>query len=53
MMDGPKRKTAIQQNLRKALEDVGGEPLKGSGFEDETPDPEFSEPTPGAEAAQH
>ena len=26
----------------KALDDIGGEPLEGSGFEDETPEPEFS-----------
>jgi hypothetical protein len=25
-----------------AIEDIGGEPLDGSGFENETPDPEFS-----------
>ena len=27
----------------KALDAVGGEPLTGSGFEDEAPEPEFSD----------
>jgi hypothetical protein len=26
-----------------ATEDLGGEPLEGSGFEDETPEPDFEE----------
>lgn len=39
-----------QGNMSKddPLKDKGGEPLEGSGFEDETPEPEFSESdTPG------
>ena len=36
----------MSEHLRKVLADVGGEPLAGSGFEDETPDPEFSESAP-------
>jgi hypothetical protein len=42
------------EETRKALEDLGGEPLDGSGFEHETPSPEFtdSEPQTGAEAPQ-
>ena len=35
-----KRKSMSEQ-LRKAVDEVGGEPLAGSGFENETPDPEF------------
>ena len=36
----------MRQELEKAIEEVGGEPLEGSGFEDETPDQEFSEQAP-------
>jgi len=28
---------------REAPEDIGGEPLEGSGFEHETPEPEFTD----------
>jgi hypothetical protein len=35
----------MQANLPNQVNDVGGEPLEGSGFEDEIPDPEFSETT--------
>jgi hypothetical protein len=38
----------MSEKLRKALDDVGGEPLEGSGFERETPAPEFSESEPAA-----
>jgi hypothetical protein len=31
------------RETRKALDDLGAEPLEGSGFEDETPEPEFSD----------
>ena len=34
--------------LRKAVDEVGGEPLAGSGFEDESPEPEFSDSEPAA-----
>jgi hypothetical protein len=33
----------VNEHARKALEEVGGEPLAGSGFEGETPGPEFSD----------
>jgi hypothetical protein len=33
----------MTEQLRNAIEDLGAEPLAGSGLEDETPDPEFSE----------
>jgi hypothetical protein len=36
------RKTISGSALRKALDEVGGEPLAGSGFESEMPDPEFT-----------
>jgi hypothetical protein len=42
-MDIRQRKTPIADQLYQAVDDVGGELLAGSGFEDETPDPEFSE----------
>lgn len=42
----------MSEQLRKAMDDIGGEPLAGSGFERETPDPEFSESAPGAAAPQ-
>jgi hypothetical protein len=35
--------------MRKALDDVGGEPLPGSGFENETPEPEFTDSKQPAE----
>jgi hypothetical protein len=45
----------VASNRRRAgdeldaeLSGVGGEPLAGSGFEDETPDPEFSDTEPAA-----
>jgi hypothetical protein len=33
----------MTDQMRKALDDLGGEPLAGSGFEDETPDPDFTD----------
>ena len=33
----------MSELLRKALDDIGGEPLAGSGSDDETPEPEFSD----------
>jgi hypothetical protein len=44
-------KDPIQEKLRKALEDIGGEPLQGSGFEKETSEPEFSETEPAEKTA--
>jgi hypothetical protein len=42
------KRLPISEQLRTALDDVGGEPLEGSGFDGETPDPEFSENEPAA-----
>jgi hypothetical protein len=42
-MDSRRKKMPLREALAKASEDVGGEPLEGSGFEDEVPDSEFSE----------
>lgn len=33
----------LRKALRKALEDIGGEPLAGSEFEDEVPELDFTE----------
>ena len=32
----------VSEQLRQAVDEIGGEPLAGSGFEDDVPDPEFS-----------
>jgi hypothetical protein len=36
-------KVPMNEQLRKALDEVGGQPLRGSGFEKETPEPEFTQ----------
>ena len=41
-MKNRNRKTPTSEKLRQAMESIGGQPLEGSGFEDETPEPEFS-----------
>ena len=33
---------AFDGELHSRLEDMGGEPLAGSGFEDEQPEPDFA-----------
>jgi hypothetical protein len=32
-----------EESENKRLDEIGGEPLEGSGFENETPDPSFAE----------
>lgn len=51
MSDEPK-KTALQPHLQKALSEIGGDPLDGSGFERETPDPEFTAHAPDCAPAR-
>lgn len=34
---------AFYETVQLRLEGIGGEPLAGSGFEDELPEPEFAE----------
>jgi hypothetical protein len=34
-----RKKTSIKEQLEDAILEIGGEPLQGSGFEDEAPDP--------------
>lgn len=43
----------MRQKLDNVLEEVGGEPLEGSGFEDEEPDLEFSEKDPADPEPRH
>jgi hypothetical protein len=38
----------MSEQTRLALANIGAEPLTGSGFENETPDPEFSDSEPAA-----
>jgi hypothetical protein len=46
----PKRNIPASKRLeQKALDAIGGEPLEGSGFEDETPEPEFKAQEPEGE----
>jgi hypothetical protein len=43
-----RRANHLEQQVKVAVAAIGGEPLAGSGFENETPDPEFSECAPAA-----
>jgi hypothetical protein len=36
----------MSEQLRKAMDDLGAEPLSGSDFEDEAPDQEFTDTAP-------
>ena len=42
-MQPRQQRIPLTDQLRQAMDDLGAEPLAGSGFEKETPDPEFSE----------
>lgn len=37
-----REKNRLSEGQRRALEELGGEPLEGSGFEGEQPEPDFS-----------
>jgi hypothetical protein len=37
-----RKKTSMKEELEAAIEEIGGEPLEGSGFEDEKPEEGFS-----------
>lgn len=41
-MEWKKRESEKDSTFQRELEDIGGEPLDGSGFENETPDEGFS-----------
>lgn len=47
-MDKRQRKIPVDEAMQKALDDVGGEPLTGSGFENEMPETGFSDAAPAA-----
>jgi hypothetical protein len=38
----------MMEQIEAVLANLGAEPLEGSGFEEETPDPEFSDTEPAA-----
>lgn len=48
-MSRQREKNRLSEGQRRALEEMGGEPLEGSGFESEQPEPEFSENNAPAE----
>lgn len=37
-----RKKTSMKEQLEAAIEEIGGEPLDGSGFEDQKPEQSFS-----------
>ena len=43
----------MRQEIGKAADAIGGEPLEGSGFESETPEPDFSDSEQPAETPAH
>jgi len=51
-MKSRNRKTPTEEKLRQEMESIGAEPLEGSGFEDEKPDPEFSATEPADKPAR-
>jgi hypothetical protein len=45
-----RKKTSMKEQLEEAIREIGGEPLQGSGFEDEKPEEGFSGGVPLPEA---
>jgi len=45
-----RQKKPLSEELRQAVKEIGGEPLEGSGFENEAPAPEFIDNAPAAPA---
>lgn len=41
-MKHPHKKTSMKEQLEEAILEIGGEPLQGSGFNDEKPEEAFS-----------
>jgi hypothetical protein len=41
-MNYRRKKISMKERLEEAIEEIGGEPLANSGFEDEKPDESFS-----------
>jgi hypothetical protein len=42
-MNFRRKKISMKEQLEEAIKEIGGEPLRGSGFEPETPEEGFSE----------
>jgi hypothetical protein len=47
-MNYRRKKISMKEQLEEAIEEIGGEPLQGSGFERKTLEEGFSEIEPGA-----
>jgi hypothetical protein len=47
-MNQRRKKIYMKEQLEEAIEEIGGEPLPGSGFEHETPEEGFREIESGA-----
>lgn len=50
-MDSPTDRRPLAAVHRSTLDEIGAEPLAGSGFESETPDPAFTESAPPTDEA--
>ena len=50
-MDTRRRKAPMTDQLRGAMDDIGAEPLEGSGFGQEMPEEQFSDTEPAAPEA--
>lgn len=46
-------RNAHERNGQQILDEIGGEPLEGSGFEDEIPDPSFDLTDPNPSTDKH
>ena len=44
-----KQRIPLKTQMEAAVDELGAEPLEGSGFENEEPDPEFTESEPSSE----
>jgi hypothetical protein len=47
-MNYRRKKISLKEQLEEAIEEIGDEPLQGSGFERKTPEEQFSKVEPGA-----
>jgi hypothetical protein len=47
-MESKRRRIPMMAQMESALADIGGDPLQGSGFEDEAPEEGFSDSEPVA-----
>jgi hypothetical protein len=51
-MNTRRQRIPLSDLAKQALAEIGGEPLQGSGFEDEAPEEGFSESEPAPEPAR-